>query len=72
MIYFYPAIIQKSIDGYSKFYEISYFYNSIYFNSFLDAMKEVNSQNIIKERQSSNENNNNNNILKTWFAKMDK
>ena len=70
MIYFYPAIIQKSIDNYFKFYEISYFYNSIYFNTFLDAMKEVNSQNIIKERQSSNENNNN--ILKTWFAKMDK
>jgi polyhydroxyalkanoate synthase subunit PhaC len=70
MIYFYPAIIQNSIDNYFKFYEISYFYNSIYFNTFLDAMKEVNSQNIIKERQSSNENNSN--ILKTWLAKMDK
>ena len=70
-MYFYSAIIQKSIDNYSKFYEISYFYNSIYFNTFLDAMKEVNSQSIIKERQSLNENNNTN-ILKTWLAKMNK
>jgi hypothetical protein len=68
MMYFYPTIIQKSIDCYLKFYEINYFYSSIYFNSFYNAIKEVNNQNIIKERQALNENNKNNKILlNIWF-----
>ena len=57
MIYFFPEFLQKSIDVLFKYYEINYFYNSIYFNSFLNAINEVNEQDIKKERPSSNENN---------------
>jgi polyhydroxyalkanoate synthase subunit PhaC len=69
MIYFFPAFIQKSIDVFFKYYEINYFYNSIYFNSFLNAIEEVNEQDIKRERVPSNENNI---FLKAWFANMDK
>ena len=68
-MYFYPALIQKSIDTLSKYYEIRYFYNSIYFNSFLNAIREVNQkENIIKERQSTNENI----FLKTWYQNVER
>ncbi len=68
-MYFYPALIQKSIDTFSKYYEIRYFYNSIYFNSFLNAIREVNQkENIIKERQSTNENI----FLKTWYQNVER
>ena len=69
-MYFYPALIQKSIDVFSKYYEIRYFYNSIYFNSFLNAIREVINQkeDITKERQSTNENI----LLKTWYQNVEK
>jgi poly[(R)-3-hydroxyalkanoate] polymerase subunit PhaC len=68
-MYFYSALIQKSIDTFSKYYEIRYFYNSIYFNSFLNAIREVNQkENIIKERQSTNENI----FLKTWYQNVER
>ena len=68
-MYFYPTLIQKSINTFSKYYEIRYFYNSIYFNSFLNAIREVNQkENIIKERQSTNENI----LLKTWYQNVER
>jgi len=66
MIYHYLSIIQKSIDTFSNFYELNFFYNSIYANSFLNTMKKVNQNNIKNEKQSPNENN----ILKIWSSKM--
>src|SRR5688500_6248518 len=68
-MYFYPTLIQKSIDNFYKYYEIRYFYNSIYFNSFLNAIKEINQkEDITKERQSTNESN----ILKTWYKNVER
>lgn len=68
-MYFYPTLIQKSIDTFYKYYEIRYFYNSIYFNSFLNAIREVNQkEDITKERQSTNESN----ILKTWYKNVER
>ena len=66
MMYFFPEFIQKSLDVFVTYNEINYFYNSIYYNSFLNAIKEVNEQNMKKEIQS-----NKNILLKTWFEKMD-
>lgn len=40
-IYFYPELFEKSINAFSKYYETNYFYNSIYINSFLNAIKEI-------------------------------
>ena len=42
MIYFYPEYFQKMLDAFSKYNEINYFYNSIYYNSFLNAITEIN------------------------------
>jgi polyhydroxyalkanoate synthase subunit PhaC len=67
MIYFFPESIQKTLDVFFKYNEINYLYNSIYYNSFLNAIKEVNEQNIKKEIQS-----NENILLKTWFENMDR
>ena len=67
MMYFFPESIQKALDAFFKFNEINYFYNSIYYNSFLNAIKEVNEQNIKKEIQP-----NKNILLKTWFENMDR
>src|SRR5688572_10392129 len=67
MIYFFPESIQKTLDVFLKSNEINYFYNSIYYNSFLNAIKKVNEQNIQKEIQS-----NENIFLKTWFENMDR
>ena len=67
MIYFFPESIQKALDVFFKYNEINYLYNSIYYNSFLNAIKEVNEQNIKKEIQS-----NQNILLKTWFENMDR
>ena len=66
MMYFFPKSIQKSLDAFFRYNEINYFYNYIYYNSFLNAIKEVNKQNIKKEIQS-----NENILLKTWFENMD-
>ena len=66
-MYFFPESIQKMLDAFSKYNEINYFYNSIYYNSFLNALKEVNEQNIKKEIQP-----NKNVLLKTWFENMDR
>ena len=69
-MYFYPTLIQKSIDTFYKYYEIRYFYNSIYFNSFLNAIREVNQkEDITKERQSTNESNI---LLKTWYKNVER
>ena len=68
MIYHYLSIIQKSIDTFSNFYELNFFYNSIYANSFLNTMKKVNQNNIKNEKQSPNENN----ILKIWSSNMNR
>ena len=68
MIYHYLSIIQKSIDTFSNFYELNFFYNSIYANSFLNTMKKVNQNNIKNEKQSPNENN----ILKIWSSRMNR
>ena len=54
------------MDTFSKYYEINYFYNSIYYNSFLDAIKEVNDLYIKNERQSNEDI-----LLKTWYKNMD-
>lgn len=69
-MYFYPTLIQKSIDTFYKYYEIRYFYNSIYFNSFLNAITELNQkEDITKERQSTNESNI---LLKTWYKNVER
>jgi polyhydroxyalkanoate synthase subunit PhaC len=69
-MYFYTTFIQKSIDTFSKYYEIRYFYYSIYFNSFLNAIREINrKENIIKERQQST---NENILLKTWYQNVER
>ena len=67
MMYFFPELIQKSLDAFFRYNEINYFYNYIYYNSFLNAIQEVNKQNIKKEIQS-----NENILLKTWFENMDR
>ena len=67
MMYFFSKSIQKSLDAFFRYNEINYFYNYIYYNSFLNAIKEVNKQNIKKEIQS-----NENILLKTWFENMDR
>ena len=67
MMYFFPESIQKSLDAFFRYNEINYFYNYIYYNSFLNAIQEVNKQNIKKEIQS-----NENILLKTWFENMDR
>ena len=66
MTYFFPESIQKALDAFVTYNEINYFYNSVYYNSFLNAIKELNEQNIKEEIQS-----NKNILLKTWFEKMD-
>jgi hypothetical protein len=65
-MYFFPESIQKTLDAFVTYNEINYFYNSIYYNSFLNAIKEVNEQNRKKEVQL-----NQNTLLKTWFENMD-
>ena len=68
-MYFYSALIQKSIDTFSKYYKIKYFYNSIYLNSFLDTIREVNqNENRRKERQLTNENI----LLKIWYQNLER
>src|SRR6187200_1260882 len=68
-MYFYPALIQKSIDTFSKYYKIRYFYNSIYLNSFLDTIREINqNENIRKERQLTNENI----LLNIWYQNLER
>ena len=47
-MYFFPESIQKTLDAFVTYNEINYFYNSIYYNSFLNAIKEVNEQNMKK------------------------
>ena len=53
MMYFFPESIQKPLDAFFRYNEINYFYNYIYYNSFLNAIKEVNKQNLKKEIQSN-------------------
>ena len=65
-MYFFPESIQKTLDAFVTYNEINYFYNSIYYNSFLNAIKEVNEQNMKKDVQS-----NQNILLKIWFENMD-
>jgi polyhydroxyalkanoate synthase subunit PhaC len=65
-MYFFPESIQKTLDVFVTYNEINYFYNSIYYKSFLTAIKKVNEQNMKKEVQS-----NQNTLLKTWFENMD-
>ena len=66
-MYFYPELFKKSINAFSNHYEINYFYNSIYFNSFSNAIKEVLQNSRRNEKQS-----NGNLFLKTWFDNMDR
>lgn len=54
------------MDTFSKYYEINYFYNSIYYNSFLNAIKDVNDLYLKNERQSNEDI-----LLKTWYKNMD-
>ena len=65
-MYFFPESIQKTLDAFVTYNEINYFYHSIYYNSFLNAIKKVNEQNMKKDVQS-----NQNTLLKTWFENMD-
>jgi polyhydroxyalkanoate synthase len=66
-MYYYPELFKKSVNAFFNHNEINYFYNSIYFNSFSNAFKEVfqNSKKI--EKQS-----NGNLFLETWFDNMDR
>jgi polyhydroxyalkanoate synthase subunit PhaC len=64
---FFLPFVQKSIDLFFKYNEINYFYNSIYINSFLNAIKELKQNDIRNERQS-----NENILLKTWLENMDR
>lgn len=67
-MYHYLQNVQNFINTFSYYYEINYIYNSIYFNSFVNATKEINQKNM-----SNDENRPNKNILlKTWFKNMDK
>jgi polyhydroxyalkanoate synthase subunit PhaC len=68
-VYFYSELFNKSITTFIKYYEINYFFNSIYFNSFISAIREVNQNGITKEKQSKS---NENILLKTWFANLNK
>ena len=71
-MYFYPALIQKSIDTFSKYCEIRYFYNSIYFNSFLNAIREVNQKEDLTKEERQLSTNENNILLKTWYQNMNR
>jgi polyhydroxyalkanoate synthase len=67
MIYLFSEFIQKSISTFFKSYKLNYYYNSIYWSSFLNALKEV------KEIDIKNDVLTNGYIfLNTWFENMDK
>jgi polyhydroxyalkanoate synthase subunit PhaC len=67
-MYHYLQNVQNFINTFSYYYEINYIYNSIYFNSFVNAMKEINQKNMSNDENLLNENI----LLKTWFKNMDK
>ena len=61
-MYHYLQNVQNFINTFSYYYEINYIYNSIYFNSFVNATKEINQKNM-----SNDENRPNKNILSNTF-----
>jgi hypothetical protein len=67
-MYHYLQNVQNFINTFSYYYEINYIYNSIYFNSFVNATKEINQKNMSNDENRPNENI----LLKTWFKNMDK
>jgi polyhydroxyalkanoate synthase subunit PhaC len=67
-MYHYLQNVQNFINTFYYYYEINYIYNSIYFNSFVNAMKEINQKNMSNDENLPNENI----LLKTWFKNMDK
>lgn len=67
-MYHYLQNVQNFINTFSYYYEINYIYNSIYFNSFVNATKEINQKNTSNDENRPNENI----LLKTWFKNMDK
>ena len=64
---FFLPFAQKSIDLFFKYNEINYFSNSIYINSFLNAIKEIKQNDIKNEREV-----NGNILLETWFENMNR
>src|SRR5215204_1114984 len=66
-MYFYPELLKKSINAFSKYYEINYFYNAIYFNSFFNAIKEEKQNDERKEREENGKI-----LLKAWFENINR
>jgi polyhydroxyalkanoate synthase len=66
-MYFHPELLKKSINAFAKYYEINYFYNAIYFNTFLNAIKDIKQNDIRKDRETKRKN-----LLKIWFENMDR
>jgi len=66
-MYFYPELLKKSINAFSKYYEINYFYNAIYFNSFFNAIKEEKQNDERKEREENGKI-----LLKAWFKNINR
>ncbi len=64
---FHPELLKKFINAFSKYYEINNFYNAIYFNSFLNAVKDIKQNDIRNERETKAKN-----LLNIWFENMDR
>ena len=50
-MYHYLQNVQNFINTFSYYYEINYIYNSIYFNSFVNATKEINQKNMSNDEK---------------------
>ncbi len=64
---FHPELLKKSINAFSKYYEINNFYNAIYFNSFLNAVKDIKQNDIRNETEKKAKN-----LLNIWLENMDR